>query len=164
MKSIIVICCIMAISLLSCTTAKESTDYRVFGSINRPTIDIQVDLKLDRSNIIELGKIDETIEYTQDTNTKSSSNDSSSLISKIAYISNLINKDDGMVYLRDNNPRLFDEALGELAGECLLKYPDMDYILFPKIYIEIGSENSLSNSISRYKMRLMGTAVQIKYN
>jgi hypothetical protein len=163
MKKIVMIMIGTILVLSSCTTTKESSQYRSFGSINRPTIDVQVDIKINQNNLIELGKIDEVIEYTQDQSASPSINNGDIAVYKLAYISNLITKDDGLASMREKNPALFDEAIGELAGQCIVKYPDMDYILFPKIYVEIGSENSMSNIISRYKMRLTGTAVQLKF-
>lgn len=65
--------------------------------------------------------------------------------------------------LRNQNPSYFDLAISELAGRCLAKYPELGYILFPKIQLEFsGSSSLIGSNVLYYQLRLTGEAVKLQ--
>ncbi len=162
-KAILIIS--LSIFLVSCASVQH-TEMETIGAIARPDISFNMQISLNEKNINALGPIEESIELkpligvgpsTMPGNTETTI--------KRVYIANLLSRDDGIAQLRNQNPVLFDTALSELAGRCLVKYPDLDYILFPKIQLEItGNSGFGGQNISIYRMKLTGTAVQLKLN
>ena len=146
----------------SCATMRQD-EIKTLGSIIKPDILVKLDLNLEKNNIKILGNINETIEYSNISATERLFSKKEVIVKKRAYISNIINRDDAIAQLRNQNPSLFDTALSDLAGKILIIYPDIDYILFPKIQIEYSSEKGIigTGSIIKYKMTLMGSAVQL---
>jgi hypothetical protein len=153
----------LVLSLVSCASVQR-TNIDTIGSIAQPNIIFTVELSLDKSNLVILGPIDEMIEVDLDfMPTSSGSFKQSEIKVKQVYISNLISRDDGIAQLRNLNPALFDTALSDLAGRCLAKYPELDYIMFPKIQLELVTNGSRFNmNPTYYKMRLTGNAVKLK--
>ncbi|MDX9958021.1 MAG: hypothetical protein AB7T74_06140 [Clostridia bacterium] len=149
--------------LVSCASVQKTTIDTV-GSIAQPDIRFSLHVNLDQSNIQILGPIDETIklERSQQSPQMSFVGRSETLVKRV-YIANLIAHDEGIAQLRNQNPTYFDLAISELAGRCLAKYPELDYILFPKIQLEFSGSSSLIGShVSYYKLRLTGEAVKLQ--
>ncbi len=153
----------LVLFLVSCASVQR-TNIDTIGSIAKPEINFTFELSLDKSNLEILGPIDETIEM-EPFNIPASTGmfKKTELRVKLVYIANLVSKDDSIAQLRNVNPALFDAALSDLAGRCLAKYPELDYIMFPKIQLELVTNGSRFNmNPTYYKMRLTGNAVKLK--
>ena len=55
-----------------------------------------------------------------------------------------------------------ERAFSALIAKCIEEYPEMDYIMFPKIEYSIDKEEEEYYENTLYRIRIRGIAIKIK--
>lgn len=165
MKHVIVI--FSALFLVSCGTL-QTHQVQSINTIPRPSIEYRLVIDMNQDDLIHLGKIEEVVSIVSVTSFGNNSSFSSSTnkkqpeIERKTYITNLISNDVAVALMRAEYPYHFDQALSEIANRIVFKYPGVEYILFPKVWIEVTKSGSgFSSSIDTFKMHFSGSAVRL---
>jgi hypothetical protein len=163
MKKAVLLSVISMILLISCAT-NQKTSYATVGAIHLPEPEVRLKLTFEREDLELLGNIDIRRKIAMSGYSAPAGKDAV-LESKIGLLLNgslpLI------VYLSPSSSwsagsSREQEIVRLLTYEAIQQYPDMDYMLFPRVYVERSTERLDFISSREYlDIRLTGRAVRI---
>jgi len=159
MKSVKFFAAIGILLLEGCATT-ERTRSISFGEVTLPTPNTNLSLQYSKDDFIILGDVNISKTFTHKKNESSHDNSSNSVTYR-----NVGQLATGVPVILSGNVKLQtsdqDNDISELIYEVYSKYQDIDYLVFPKIFIESIRTSDL-NVNDTINATIKGTAVKLK--
>lgn len=154
---------IAVITLSSCSSSSERIRSMYVGEIPLPSPD-KLNLTFTKDDLIVLGEIDISRTFIRSNNERIRTKSLDGVIIKnLGQLSSdvpLIMKGGAQL----SGFQLQDNDINELVYDVYTKYPEIDYVVFPKIFAEVNRQSDeMSGSKDSVIARLKGTAVKLKF-
>ena len=161
MKTILSVLSLFMLIIVSCETTNNQFIKRT-GQIYLPDPEVKLVLTYTNEDIEVIGNIDITRSIELNSFYQYLNNQSGSIDEHYGLIFNEKSLQvDDFIFKNTENPE--DMLIREIIYDVITKYPELDYILFPKIEVtKKSSTGTINGDTYQLSIRLKGKAVRIK--